>query len=463
MKTTAWVFIIVLAVAVVAVAISESDILSPSGQQTYTRARTRARARAPASMNCQALSVTMHSELLAIQKKTRELNAVWLDFKKVRLQWQNVVNAAGAARLNRTNTTIFNNTNVTVEWLYTKKTTIKAELTKLTVEAMMIKLELTQMTASVHDLQLQVVRCHFEKLCPPCPGQPPVVQAECDYISVKLKEMLAQIDVIILDIHAEWEKYEKTTFKWMEKIEEEWQILFHLYNVTNETTIAGIPVAQYLTDNNATNLTMALNGSRKNIKKIKLELEQYKKKALDLHVEMVRIVARFRDAEAEVLRCIRRKCPQCPRVSIPDRYVTTPRDRVVTGPTPTEPLVTTGPQIDQVVDCNQLCAQQGAFSTQQQDWSQHILSFLQGYRCVSGARITHSVLRGAGCVCYSTQPPQISVDQTPPVCRGTPCGDVPCDGSAQCSCGPDCTMTVNCRWQGWRLQSPQVAVPIFGT
>ncbi|MBI4146383.1 hypothetical protein HY489_03530 [Candidatus Woesearchaeota archaeon] len=92
-----------------------------------------------------------------------------------------------------------------------------------------------------------------------------------------------------------------------------------------------------------------------------------------------------------------------------------------------------------------------------------ILEELQRYRCVSGASIKVGGSRQGNCPpCYGR--PQISVNPTPPVCRGTPCGDVACDGSAQCACPdkPNCVLTVRCTWGGWKYAGQNQFVPVVG-
>ena len=157
-----------------------------------------------------------------------------------------------------------------------------------------------------------------------------------------------------------------------------------------------------------------------------------------------------------------------------ERYIETPStERVVTqpnwrGPAPQDDTSTTGVTTGgdqervttpQPVDCNQYCSGQG-MAASQPDYSSYIRSYLESYSCVSGARISIKTRSYGNCKCYPSQP-DISVDTTPPVCRGTPCGDVACGQSAQCSCGENCVRTVHCDWGGWQI-GPASAVPIVG-
>ena len=130
---------------------------------------------------------------------------------------------------------------------------------------------------------------------------------------------------------------------------------------------------------------------------------------------------------------------------------------------PTEPT----PPPQPAKSCEQLCSERG-MSLQQPDHSQMIMSYLQQYSCVSGARIAMKgslTLTGAGvnCKCYSREPPTINVDSNPPVCQ-TPCGPVQCGSSTSCPCPdqPNCVLTASCTWGGWKWQQGQ-PIPILGT
>jgi hypothetical protein len=48
-----------------------------------------------------------------------------------------------------------------------------------------------------------------------------------------------------------------------------------------------------------------------------------------------------------------------------------------------------------------------------------------------------------------------------PVCKGTPCGDVTCNGSATCQQG-DSTITVRCNWGGWKNIGENQFQPVLG-
>jgi hypothetical protein len=117
--------------------------------------------------------------------------------------------------------------------------------------------------------------------------------------------------------------------------------------------------------------------------------------------------------------------------------------------------------------CDQICAERGK-TTQPQDHTSFIRSSLEQYSCVSGAQIRVPgtlTVTGAGieCKCYSTDKPEITVVQTPPVCQ-TPCGPVQCGSSAQCACpdAPNCVLTASCGWKGWRWEGLR-AIPVVGT
>ncbi len=144
--------------------------------------------------------------------------------------------------------------------------------------------------------------------------------------------------------------------------------------------------------------------------------------------------------------------------------VTPPTEQLIVPKPPTE--LTTPQPPKPTKSCEELCAERSR-QTQSVDHSQYIMSELQQHRCVSGGSIKTAgtlTVTGPGieCKCYSREPPQISVDPTPPVCD-TPCGPVKCDQSASCPCPdqPNCIMHVSCSWGGWKWMQNR-AVPIFG-
>ncbi len=110
-------------------------------------------------------------------------------------------------------------------------------------------------------------------------------------------------------------------------------------------------------------------------------------------------------------------------------------------------------------DCETVCMGQN-YGGPNTDHSNAILSELQGYSCVSGANISVQTATINGCSCIGEY--SISVNQTPPVCTGTPCGDVICGGSASCPGGPNETITVNCNWGGWEKIQKHQFRPIIG-
>ena len=109
------------------------------------------------------------------------------------------------------------------------------------------------------------------------------------------------------------------------------------------------------------------------------------------------------------------------------------------------------------LDCDQTCAQNG-YNPGETDYTNQILAELNGHQCVSGAGISITTATLGDCFC--TKDPVISIDTTPPVCRGTPCGDVECNNSASCTQG-DTTYTVTCNWGGWEKFAPNQFRPVL--
>jgi len=109
--------------------------------------------------------------------------------------------------------------------------------------------------------------------------------------------------------------------------------------------------------------------------------------------------------------------------------------------------------------CEDLCAGQNYLRVGK-DWSDHIQGILNGYTCVSGANISLQTATVGDCTCSNE--PSVSVDQTVPVCRDTPCGDVACGQSTSCSVGENTTATVSCNWGGWKKIDMNKFQPILG-
>lgn len=108
--------------------------------------------------------------------------------------------------------------------------------------------------------------------------------------------------------------------------------------------------------------------------------------------------------------------------------------------------------------CEDFCA--GVGLQVEQDYTSYILGELNKYSCVSGANISVRTASNGSCKCLSQ--PQITIDTTPPVCRGTPCGDVACGQQASCSGGENTTITVTCNWGGWRQLDEFRFQPVVG-
>jgi len=260
------------------------------------------------------------------------------------------------------------------------------------------------------------------------------VESVCLTDRRSFKAAITQIDALIVDIFIQWEKYLEIT--------REVKLTIDLWI---KAKVAGteeeIPV------------------HIQKIQTLKQKWVQYKKAALKLHAEMLKVIRQVSVREQEVKVCLKRRCRDCPMTSMPvsEPMVSMPRERVVSMPREqTQVAVRTA----EPADCGTLCSQRG-MSTQPPS-SSGIMSQLQQYRCVSGANIKMQTATIGQCKCYGQ--PQININQARPICKNTPCGDVPCDGQAQCPCPdkPNCVLTVTCSWGGWREIKPFTYQPILG-
>jgi hypothetical protein len=93
------------------------------------------------------------------------------------------------------------------------------------------------------------------------------------------------------------------------------------------------------------------------------------------------------------------------------------------------------------------------------NWNSYIQGQLNQYTCVSGASVEVESTTIGSCTCSNQ--PVVQVDTTVPVCKGTPCGDVQCGGSATCQAGEN-TVTVRCNWGGWRNIGENQFQPVLG-
>ena len=114
------------------------------------------------------------------------------------------------------------------------------------------------------------------------------------------------------------------------------------------------------------------------------------------------------------------------------------------------------------LSCEELCQQKG-MTTQQQDWSNHILSILNKPEnsCKQKVNIKTKRTKIGNCNCYSKTPPEINIDSSLLVCKNTPCGNVACGETKSCEQGRT-TITVSCKWGGWQMLRPGVFAPKAG-
>ncbi|TSC78786.1 MAG: hypothetical protein G01um101425_945 [Candidatus Peregrinibacteria bacterium Gr01-1014_25] len=108
--------------------------------------------------------------------------------------------------------------------------------------------------------------------------------------------------------------------------------------------------------------------------------------------------------------------------------------------------------------CTDVCSQQG-YAQVGTNWSSYLQSYLSEYSCVSGASVKVTTATIGSCTCSNQ--PEVTVNMTPPICKGTPCGDVACGQSASCQQG-ESTLTVRCNWGGWQNIGENKFQPVLG-
>ncbi len=297
------------------------------------------------------------------------------------------------------------------------QTAITDKIAVLKEESLSIQAQVTQLKARMLDLYASYERCVTITLCPPCPGDSEAtVQSICLSDRRSLAAAVTQIDALIVDILIEYERF-FGVFRELELKIDVWA----------KAIIAGtdeeIPVHY------------------QNVITLQQKLVQHFKAVAQIHAEFVKVQRSVAVLEQELTVCLKRRCPDCEE----DSYVSVgQRDRLVSVPRD-EVAIRTAEPVSQ--SCEDVCAQQG-MSTQPPS-SSSIFQQVQQHRCVSGARIGLPRATIGSCTCYGE--PKITIDFTRPVCRNTPCGDVPCDGEASCPCPdkPNCVLTVKCGFQ-WK-------------
>jgi len=415
-------------------------------QTAYTgdATRTRARSSAPqmSATECQQKSVELHATILQIKQKTVQYNKIMARLRMLlnKLEFLAPIARPLTEEEKREFLALDEETREKITDIiqigddYYKniglmKTTILEKITALEIEALSIKAQITQLRATMIDVYASVERCITLTMCPPCPGKSEAtVQSICMTDKRRFAAAVTQIDALIVDMIIQWEKYTEIT--------REVKVTIDLWiNATIAGTDEEIPIYQ------------------QKVMTLKQQLIQYQKAALKIHAEFIKVHRSISVLEQELKVCLKRRCPECEDSAISigqqDRLVSMPREQVAVRTS--EPVS---------VSCEDVCSQRG-MSTRPPS-SSSIFQQIQQYRCVSGARIGMQTANVGQCTCYGT--PQINVDQTRPVCKNTPCGDVPCDGEASCPCPdkPNCVLTVRCTWGGWKEIQPYAYQPVLG-
>ncbi len=116
------------------------------------------------------------------------------------------------------------------------------------------------------------------------------------------------------------------------------------------------------------------------------------------------------------------------------------------------------------LSCEQFCQSKG-MTTQATDYTPYI----QDYLNKNGVCKTNAQIQGGkvlevkqfNCRCFDPNLPQISVSGDA-ICEPTPCGPVACNSAKSCSCGPGCTVSVACKWFGWKYQGGRFVPVVQG-
>ena len=112
--------------------------------------------------------------------------------------------------------------------------------------------------------------------------------------------------------------------------------------------------------------------------------------------------------------------------------------------------------------CEDVCTQAG-YSATAIDFTAQVESQLNSVTCVSSYSMNLQQITTGECTCHPVEAPVVTFDTTPPVCKGTACGDITCGNSASCpGSEPNTTITVTCNWGGWQKQSQYQYAPKLG-
>lgn len=363
---------------------------------------------------CDKLSAKVSQRVFNMIDKTEEYNLKWALWSKT------TKNFALFMAQNYTNHSSWQYHNHTPKYLYYKE-----EIRKLEVHKLKLKKEITKIHAEINDLSLQASSCFLTTYCPPCPGESQsTLKSKCEIHTVQLEEYIASLDALFIDVEAEWSNYEKETKSTLLYIE----------------TQANLTLNNNLNHSNITTAFVHSSWTKS---------EKFKKKAIDLHIAMVKIKETYRKIMQEYFRCVTRNCPPCDE---PKDKITTSREQIVTEPVQDKvetqrEVTTTQPK---QLSCPEICDSQG-LTNKYTDWSSYIEGQLNSAVCVKQAKMSlGTMLRVGECVCFPKSKPKI--DFAGSIQCESPCGTVECNGQKECPCpGKDnCVLRVKCLWGGWK-------------
>lgn len=371
--------------------------------------------------DCEKTTLKIEAYVIQFIDKTEEYNIKWD-------KWSKTTNSfALFLAQNYSNSTSWQYYNHNLTFLYYKE-----EITKLKKEALSIKSELKQLHAKMQSLSVDAQHCQMIILCPLCPGEEGErIKGKCDIYSVKIDEFMAEIDALLLDIHVNWELYEKETVTNL-------LIFEQLANDSLRTNVSNLT-------------TTIIHASFK-------KLEKHQKAALDIHLGIIKLRAKWKSIMVEFIRCVTRNCDECKKSKV--KPITVPKDKATAISTPeVTDLVQTEPIHK---SCSELCADKNLLP-KAQDWTSFVEKTLNSKECVKQARIDLGkiVKYGEECICYPQTPPKI--DFSGKMECDSPCGVVPCNGEASCPCPgrENCVLTVKCLWGGWKKIKVEPPIGVY--
>lgn len=402
----------------------------PAGECEVTKFKTAAARVNAARVKIEKLDVKMQANMQRFQKAVTKLN-----------KFDQLIENESSLVVN----------NVSLSAWQAEYKQIKAEIQRIQIDIKAIQTDVLAVQADMVAAQGVLFKCKFP--CPDCPpGYAPTPGVARGIVCAggQIDAIKAQIKILVADIKAMHAKIDIQIAR-LEVIVDQLTKIDIYFGVMRKGSMLKVAEEEQGSMTKVVNGTTMWFWQHKEMKKVIVKVNvRYQA----MHARVVKIKARVQAIHAKFLSC-KFSCP-CRREA-QDRYGTVPQDQYTAPRTePTDSTPTT-----ETLSCPEVCAKKGMVSTKP-DYGSMIYDQIKNVRCVMSAQTSSiRILSSGSCTCYPPEAPTVSFGEKA-VCRGTPCGDVACDSSAECSCGENCIYRVSCSWGGWKRIGDMAFQPVIG-